>query len=127
MKKVLNLSPHLQMDSLLFGTLTEEEKDLMASAPLGIRGLLLAFQSQTEMKKEPQPPVAPEFMDLAPHSVLVMDATQPEFTRYHFPRNPFIGIKSWKQEIDFGYAIEYEMGGERRVLKKLEALTPQIK
>lgn len=114
-----------QMDSLLFGTLTEEEKDLMASAPLGIRGLLLAFQAQPDKTNEPQAPVEPEFMDLAPHSVVVMDTTQPEFTRYHFPRNPFIGIKSWKQEIDFGYAIEYEVGKERRILKRLETLVPQ--
>lgn len=113
-----------QLDSLLFGTLTEEEKDLIASAPMGVRGLLRAFQAPSEATKESQMPVAPEFMDLAPHAVMALDTTQHESTRYHFPRNPFIGIKSWKQEIDFGYAIEYDVAGEKRVLKKLESLLP---
>lgn len=115
-----------QLDALLFGTLSEQDKDLSATVPMGLRGLMRAFQVEQDKARKTDAPVAPEFMDLAPHQVLEMDVLEPEFARYHFPRNPFIGIRDWEQAIDFGYSIEYERAGEKRVLKRLERLVPKL-
>lgn len=115
-----------QLDALLFGTLTQEDKDLSATVPMGLRGLMRAFQVEQDKTRKTDAPVEPEFMDLAPYQVLEMDVLQPEFARYHFPRNPFIGIRDWEQAIDFGYSIEYERAGETRVLKRLERLVPKL-